>query len=141
MPRRGTRPWQADRYGRDDRSPQSRQPPGRARVRRVDLHGYDVLAATEYALTAVAEGYENGYQFVELLHGAADVTEPVEAGGGRGGIKWELRRMLERGQFDGFCRGRGEHAQMEGMLRLALRPNPQPRPEEWSPPPPARHPR
>jgi len=143
MPRRGARPWQADRYGRDDRQPATpaARSARRVRVRRVDLHGYDVLSAAEYARAAVRDGYDNGYQFVELLHGAADVTEPVAAGEGRGGIKWELRRMLEQGQFDVFCRARHEHALMEGMMRLALRPNPQPRSEEWTPPPAPRHPR
>jgi hypothetical protein len=140
MPRRGSRPWQAEHSGRDDRA-QVRSAARRLRVRRIDLHGYDVVGAAGYALTAVREAHANGYQFVELLHGAADVTEPVEAGEGRGGIKWELRRMLERGAFDPFCRARHEHALMEGMMRLALRPNPRPRAEEWSSPPEPRHPR
>jgi len=102
------------------------------RIRRVDLHGYDVLTATEVARQAVSDAYANGYQALELLHGAANVVEPVEAGEGRGGIKWALRRMLDRGQFKAYV---GRHELLEGMMRLHLRPNPRPRREEWSEPP------
>jgi hypothetical protein len=140
MPRRPTRPWQAERYGKD-RDRAERPGAGRRgpRVRVVDLHRYDVKSAAELALTAVHEAYLNGFQMVELVHGAADVTTPVEPGGGRGAIKFELRRMLAAGEFDAFCRARNEHQQMEGSLRLALKPNPQPRSESWTPPPPATH--
>ena len=105
------------------------------RSRRVDLHGYDVLTAVDFALEQTAEAYANGYASIELLHGAADVTQPVAAGEGRGGIKWELRRMLERGQFNTYTQG---SELLEGMMRLRLRPNPKPRSESWSPPPPRR---
>jgi len=105
------------------------------RTRRVDLHGFDVLNATDYAVRAVADAFANGYAYVELLHGAADVTEPVRPGEGRGAIKWELRRMLEAKEL-------GEHVVsselMEGLMRLKLKPNPRPRPERWSAPPPKR---
>ncbi|MHB8509328.1 MAG: hypothetical protein ACYDGR_11865 [Candidatus Dormibacteria bacterium] len=114
----------------------SRPGPRGARVRRLDLHGYDVLTATELANLTVREAYQNGYQAVELLHGAADVVEPVKGGEGRGGIKWELRRMLDEGRFDEFCRSRQDHQLLEGMLRLMLRNNPQPRSESWSAMPP-----
>ncbi len=130
MANRPTRPWQSDHHGA---KPPKRR--GVARVRRVDLHGYDVLSATDVAMVALREAYANGYQHLELLHGAADVVDPVEAGGGRGGIKWELRRMLDRGQFDAYCRNRNEHALLEGMMRLAIKPNPQPQGERWTDPP------
>jgi hypothetical protein len=138
MSRRPVRPWQSESYGRD-RNREDAARGRRAKVRRVDLHCFDVMGATEFAITSVREAYLNGYQYVELLHGAADVTERVEPGAGRGGIKWKLRTMLDHGQFDAFCRGRGEHQVMEGMVRLALRPNPQARGEAWSSPPPRRH--
>jgi hypothetical protein len=99
----------------------------------VDLHGYDVLTATDVALLRTSEAHANGYAVVELLHGAADVSVPVAAGAGRGAIKWELRRMLEQGQFNAFVAGA---ELLEGMMRLRLRPNPRPRPERFSDAPP-----
>ena len=113
--------------------PQAR--PQGPRTRRVDLHGYDVVGATEYATRAVADAYANGYATVELLHGAADVTEPVRPGEGRGAIKWELRRMLEAGELGANV---ASSELMEGLMRLSLKPNPRPRPERWGAPPPKR---
>jgi hypothetical protein len=57
----------------------------------------------------------------------------VAAGEGRGAIKWELRGMLDRGEFSALV---ASSERMEGSLRLRLRPNPRPRPERWTPPPP-----
>src|ERR671930_495326 len=71
------------------------------RTLRVDLHGYDVLSALELAVVRTSEAYRNGYEAVELVHGGADVTEPVEEGRGR--IKWELRRLAERGRFNNWA--------------------------------------
>ena len=42
-------------------------------------------------MSRIAEAYGNGYDSIELIHGAGDVNEPVEEGRGR--IKWELRRL------------------------------------------------
>ena len=70
---------------------------------------------------------------MEILHGSRDVTSHVGAGEGRGAIKWELRAMLERGEFDALV---DSSEMMEASLRLALKPNPRPRPERWTDPPP-----
>ena len=83
----------------------------------------------------MAEAYANGYQAVEILHGARDVTSHVTGGEGRGGIKWGLRGMLERGEFNALV---ASSQVMEGSLRLELKPNPKPRAERWTPPPSAR---
>jgi hypothetical protein len=83
----------------------------------------------------VSEAYANGYQAVEILHGARDVTSHVAGGEGRGGIKWGLRGMLERGEFNAQV---ASSQVMEGSLRLELKPNPKPRAERWTPPPSAR---
>ena len=123
MPRRPSRPWQRP-------GPPRKEPPRGRRAYSLDLHGYDVLTATDLALRFVRDAYANGYQSIELLHGAKDVVAPVEPGEGRGGIKWELRRMFERGQFDAFCRRQDSHL-LEGSVRLVLRANPQPRSERW----------
>ena len=99
----------------------------------VDLHGYDVVTAVELARSRVAEAYRNGYAHVELLHGAGDVEKPRE--GGRGRIKWELRRMLEAGEFDAHC-VRSESWPRSSSLILTLRRNPRPRPAVWTESPP-----
>ena len=129
MPRRRPRPWQADTRPRSG-------PKTPGRIRRVDLHGYDVRTALEVAFRAVQDAHANGYEVVEILHGARDVTSRVAAGEGRGAIKWELRAMLERGEFNAHV---ATSEVMEASLRLVLRTNPRPRPERWSqPPPPSR---
>jgi hypothetical protein len=127
MPRRRPRPWQSEPRGRPE--PRRR---ATGRVRQLDLHGYDVLTALDLARLTVAEAYANGYLAVEILHGARDVTSHVAGGEGRGGIKWGLRGMLERGEFNALVAS--SHL-MEGSLRLELKPNPQPRAERWTAPP------
>jgi predicted DNA-binding protein len=101
-----------------------------------DLHGLDVLTAVRFARTRVREAYENGYDEIELLHGAADVLEPVA--NGRGRIKWELRRLLERGELDRWSR-REDSWPRASSLVVALKRNPRPRREAWTAPPRAAH--
>ena len=103
---------------------------------RVDLHGYDVSAALDLALTRVREAYENGYDEVELIHGAGSVSTPIEEGRGR--IKTELRRMYEAGRFDGWI-DRSRSWPKAASLLLALKPNPRPVRERWSGAPHRRH--
>lgn len=98
-----------------------------------DMHGLDVLTAVRFAVTRVREAYENGYDEVELVHGAPDVSEPVASGRGR--IKWELRHLLDRGELDRWCR-RGDCWPRASSLVVALKRNPRPRREAWSPAPP-----
>ncbi|HVD02192.1 MAG TPA: hypothetical protein VNG93_13770 [Candidatus Dormibacteraeota bacterium] len=95
----------------------------------IDLHGHDVLTAVDLAWRRVSEAYSNGYGSVELLHGAADVTEVVEAGRGR--IKWALRSAVERGEFDTFI-DRGQTWLKAGSIVLTLKRNPRPRSEHWT---------
>jgi len=102
----------------------------------VDLHGHDVLTAVDLAADRIREAYSNGYQAVEILHGAGDVTEPVETGRGR--IKWTLRRIVEEGRFDGYI-DRGRTWLKSGSIVLYLKRNPQARRESWSPEPPRSH--
>ncbi|MEA2646961.1 MAG: hypothetical protein QOE92_2044, partial [Chloroflexota bacterium] len=123
MPRRRGRPWQSDAPRRPSRTP------GAGRVRRVDLHGYDVLTAVAVVETTLREAYENGYQAVEAIHGAADVVQAVQPGEGRGGIKWELRRMADRGAFNGLC---ATIDQMPGSITFTIRANPRQRSERWT---------
>jgi len=104
---------------------------------RVDLHGYDVLAALDLALTRVREAYENGYDEVELIHGSASVSTPVDEGRGR--IKTELRRLFESGRFDAWA-DRSRSWPKAASLLLALKRNPRPLRERWTGPPRRRHP-
>ena len=108
----------------------------RIRKTSVDLHGHDVRTAVRLALNRVAEAYNNGYETIELIHGAADVEEPVEEGRGR--IKWELRRMAEGGGFDRFAYPDRTWLKT-GSLVLTLRPNPRPGRTAWSSEPPRAH--
>ncbi len=103
---------------------------------KVDLHGYDVITAVEFALTRAAEAYRNGYDGVELVHGAADVETPVDDGRGR--IKWELRRLVAAGRFHAYA---DQAWQRQGSIVLTLKRNPRPRVETWSEPPLRAHPR
>lgn len=103
------------------------------RTLNVDLHGHDVLTAVDLAALRIREAYDNGYEGVELLHGAGDVTEPVESGRGR--IKWELRRKVEEGRFDGYI-DRGRTWLKAGSIVLYLKRNPKARRERWTPEPP-----
>jgi hypothetical protein len=106
------------------------------RVLKVDLHGYDVLTALDLALTRVREAYENGYQEVELVHGSASVTTPVDEGRGR--IKSELRRMFDAGRFDAWA-DRSRSWPKASSLLLTLRANPRPARDRWSAEPRRRH--
>jgi hypothetical protein len=96
----------------------------------------DVVTAVRFAMTRVREAYENGYDEIEFLHGAADVREPVSDGRGR--IKWELRDLLARGSLDRWCRREDSWPRASSLL-VALRRNPRPRREAWSPAPRAAH--
>ena len=132
MPRRRPRPWQPERGGRGRPAPRV----GTTRVRQLNLHGYDVATAVDLTVRTVREAYDNGYPLVEVLHGARDVVDPVHPGEGRGGIKWELRRMVDRGQFDTWVTGAEA---LEASIRFQVRNNPRQRPERWSDlPPPGR---
>ena len=95
-----------------------------------------MLGAVDLVRLAVQEAYANGYEAVEVLHGARDVTSHVGAGEGRGAIKWELRGMLDRGEFSAVV---ASSEAIEGSLRLRLLANPKPQPERWTlPTPPSR---
>lgn len=106
------------------------------RTLKVDLHGHDVLTAVDLAALRVREAFDNGYEAVELLHGAADVAEPVETGRGR--IKWALRQVVEDGSYDGYIE-RDRTWLKAASVVLYLKRNPRARSERWRPEPPRRH--
>ena len=110
--------------------------PRPARRLTVDLHGYDVMSALDLAVRSVEDAYRNGYQEIELLHGAGDVHAPVEVGRGR--IKWELRHLHDAGRFDLWIE-RPRSWPKTTSLVLKLRANPSARREHWRPSPQRRH--
>jgi hypothetical protein len=85
-----------------------------------------VLTAVDFAVRRVAEAYGNGYDAVELIHGAADVEQPVEVGRGR--IKWELRRAARSGVFNRWIQPDRTWEKASSLV-LQVRPNPRARPE------------
>src|SRR2546430_6593519 len=94
----------------------------------VDLHGHDVRTAVRLAMSRIAEAYGNGYDSIELIHGAGDVNEPVEEGRGR--IKWELRRLAGGGAFDRFAYP--DRTWLEsGSVELTPPEKPRARPNSW----------
>jgi hypothetical protein len=103
---------------------------GRQRVE--DLHGFDTRTAVEFALARVRDAYLNGYDEVEFVHGAANVQERPEEG--RGQIKWALRELLDGGRLDAWADRRQSWPRAASLV-IALRRNPRPRPETWSPAP------
>lgn len=109
----------------------------------VDLHGYGVSHARTVARQKIREAWENGFQHITLIHGAAAVRRPGMAwSGGYGRIKWHLRDMFSRGKWRLYLYhgGSRKHRLDDGYMRLAVRPNPAPRlPAAWEPLPSARY--
>lgn len=99
------------------------------RTTTVDLHGHDAQTAVHLALRRVAEAYNNGYDSIELVHGAADVEEEVQEGRGR--IKWELRRMVSQGAFNSYA-VRDQAWLKAGSIVLSLKRTGMARRESWS---------
>jgi hypothetical protein len=108
----------------------------KARTAVVDLHGHDSRTAVRLALSRVGEAYRNGYESIELVHGAGDVSQPVEEGRGR--IKWELRRLAGGGAFDRFAYPDRTWLK-SGSIVLYLRRNPRARRNAWADEPPRTH--
>jgi len=100
------------------------------RQRVEDLHGFDTRTAVQFALARVWDAYQNGYDSIEFVHGAANVQERPGAEG-RGQIKWALRELLDSGRLDAWCDRRDSWPRAASLV-VALRKNPRPRPETWS---------
>jgi hypothetical protein len=91
----------------------------------LDLHGYPVWQAVELAEKAIEEARRQGYRFIQLIHGAPDITHWRTAWiMNRGGIKWALRGALSRGDWNDDVYGRRSrrHRVEAGSMTLALRP-------------------
>jgi hypothetical protein len=103
----------------------------------VDLHGYGLSQARRVAREKVREAWENGFRRITLVHGGAAAVRPGAAWSQRYGvIKWQLRGLFRRGRWRQYLvhGGSRKHRLDEGAMRLAVRPNPEPRTEpRWSP--------
>jgi hypothetical protein len=103
---------------------------GECKVRKVvDLHGLSVYEAIETTYDAIQQAWKDGYELITLIHGAPDVRHHMTASIlGRGGIKWALRGLLARGEYNEFAYGRRSrrHFIEGGSMTLALRPCPPP---------------
>ena len=101
----------------------------------LDLHGYTVRDAVRISKLRVREAWENGFRRIRLIHGSALIKSGIDAWYlGRGGIKWELRRRVERGQWSRYVDT--DHPELHdirnAVMTLALRPNPNPLvPARW----------
>jgi hypothetical protein len=113
---------------------------------RVDWHGYAPDQAATWADRVVESAFAHGFNYVEFVHGAADVlargTPGYEGAAveGRGQIKDLLRRRLYGGQWRRWAveMREGRHEISEARMVIALRENPRPnRKARWPvlPPP------
>lgn len=64
----------------------------------LDVHGYKPDKAIRTVLSILEDAHLNGFTQVTVIHGARDVRHAPLSG--RGGIKWQLREMLDAGRFD-----------------------------------------
>jgi hypothetical protein len=116
---------------------------------RMDWHGYGLDQVETWADRIVEAGYDNGYRYVEFVHGAPDIGARGSlgwAGGnprGRGTIKDLLRRRLFGNRWHRWAHERrdGLHRIEDGRMVIALRENPRPRGNaRWPLIPPPLHP-
>ena len=92
----------------------------------LDLHGLSVRDAIEIAEETINTAHEAGFRFVKLIHGAPEIRHHMTAQVlRRGGIKWELRGCLSRGDWDSwvYSRRSAKHRIGDGAMILALRAN------------------
>lgn len=119
----------------------------------MDWHGYAPDQVAAWADRVIEAAFKHGFECVEFVHGAVDVTArgtlgyggpqgmPGAPAQGRGQIKQLLRTRLYGGQWRAWAQDRreGNHRVLEGSMALALRENPRPDPKARWPvlPPPA----
>jgi hypothetical protein len=92
----------------------------------VDLHKYSHRTALFVAREKIKEAYENGFRYVRLIHGAADIAKKNEGGS----IKFALHSILKRGELDKWV-DKKESEFRKSELILRLRKNPAPADGDW----------
>lgn len=91
----------------------------------VDLHGYSVREAEDIAGAKIAEAWRSGCSYITLIHGSPLIRHHMIAQMmQRGGIKWRLRGMLARGDWNRYVypRRSRKHYISDGSMTLRLRP-------------------
>jgi hypothetical protein len=110
----------------------------------MDWHGYAADQVETWADKVVEAAWVHGFDYVEFVHGAGDVTARGMPGydgsvAGRGRIKDILRQRFFRGRWARWTRTRAEggHRIEESRLIVALKDNPKPGKGRWPmiPPP------
>ena len=92
----------------------------------VDLHNYSTRIALGVAREKIKEAYEHGFRYVKLIHGAPGIKNKNDGGS----IKFELRSILKRGEFDKWIDKECSDFRNESLI-LVLRKNPAPVDWEW----------
>jgi hypothetical protein len=95
----------------------------------IDLHGYAVSNAIAIAKSKIKEAWENGFDYITLIHGARASRHHFSARNtGYGAIKWELRSALSQGYWKEwvFYRRSKKHSIGAISMKLKLRPNSNP---------------
>jgi hypothetical protein len=123
---------------------------------RLDWHGYAIDQVDTWADRVVESAWKHGYDYVEFIHGAGDVSAPGTLGHGgdprlrkprgrpegRGQVKDMLRKRLYGKRWSKWVaeRRQGLHVVNEGSMRISLKPNPEPDPTaKWPLVPPPAH--
>jgi hypothetical protein len=118
------------------------------RTVRIDWHRYSLDQVETWADRVVEAAWEHGFDYVEFVHGAADVgargslARDGSAAVSRGTIKQMLRQRLFGNRWHRWARERreGMHHVEEGRMLVALRENPRPaRDARWPMVPPPAH--
>jgi len=92
----------------------------------VDLHKYSHRTALFVAREKIKEAYGNGFRYVKLIHGAADISKKND----RGSIKFALHSILKRGELEQWV-DKKESEFQEGTLIFRIKKNPVPVDGDW----------
>jgi hypothetical protein len=115
---------------------------------RMDWHGYGLDQVETWADRIVEAAWSNGFEYVEFVHGAPDISargslgRKGESRAGRGTIKQLLRGRLFGNRWHRWAHERreGMHRVEDGRMLVALRENPRPsRQAKWPMVPPPLH--
>ena len=81
----------------------------------VDLHGYSTRSAARIVSAFVDVAWQRGLAEVYFIHGAPDVSMSEARLGGRGAIKYFVRRLVRSGELSRWCYDIRDKSQVERM--------------------------
>ena len=98
----------------------------------LNLHDHAFEVALQVVREVLKAAWERGSRRVTIVHGAKEVTSPLQAmWSGRGSIKWSIRHALNSGEYMPwayYSRSKKHEKDIAAnRITLALRPNPHPR--------------